>query len=768
MSSFQIVLPGQPAGPQFFHAFSGGFFHPPGDGGSQHGTPNGDGTVYTARFKSAKGLTAGDTLYVQIQGAEYTTVTLSNGDSEKVFKKYPKLNSGLTFGDEIERSDPQTFTINPDSTDAIQKVPFIGDTGSDMMANTGSLNFNRTYFDSAHPDTSPYYMTVGLGVSIQDNKRMLKQIDQFKNGKHQDAQKDLNEKIEEASDPYKVAEEVEKKSLEEAMKNAYDEGDRDAVRKKWERETMDVHRDELVKKQKKQQLADSVTRLNENNGSLKAEQPKWDVKICVTFILEYVLDKEKNEYVFVGGQYFVGGAFDYNRTWHMLLGVVPAYFAMRFEVGIAFDGAFLPDDDERKKSFSQFRQTKNLEEYLVPSWPWFNLGFKGKFMPGVGIYGVIGARGQVDFAIAGRINGGTLAPGKSYNGVFISLGGGFAIDLLAIKFNKSFPVAKYRSGCFKEINGKSKVKALENAGAMEEDPGQLLSYDLSGKEISHFGKDSSQGDLESAGLGIKAPANIEDQNVLVENAAEYIRPHIVYGKGDKRFITYLKKDGNGNARIAYAVDKGSGFTGEQFVDPGVTDGIDTTSDLLCVDGKVYIAWTHGEALAQAAVNEQDEVSIAGAKDALQSMNLMFAVYDFATDTMSDPVAVTDDRFLNQNVRLFAEDDKVAMYFYKKDIDAVETAQQLISVKSNYTTWAVAEYDTVSEDFVKYGNEGDRKNWKFVEIKKPVNDPIVLDYASAVFKPDKKSSVSSNSWRMTLYTVDRGLNSEDEDKRSEGM
>ncbi|MBR0148366.1 MAG: hypothetical protein IJM23_04115 [Lachnospiraceae bacterium] len=733
-------------------------------GGTQHGTSNGDGTEYKVKLKSDVGLKAGDTLYVQIQGSEYTTVTYSNGDTDKVYKKYPKLNSGLTFGDVIERPDPQTFTIRPDTGDAMQKFPFIGDTGSDMMSNTGSLNLKKTYIDPEHPDTSPYYMTVGLSLSVGDMKKQYRQLDRFRNGKHEDEQKDFNEKLEEEKregNPYNYADAVEKQALRNAWEMSEDGDDFEDRAKEWEDSTLRAHEDDIKKAVRKQQIADSITKLNDNNGSIKEEQPKWDFKVCVAFILEYVLDTETNDYVFAGGQYMVGLAGSYSRTWHWFAIVVPVYFSMKFEISMVFDGSWV--SDAGKKNFAEFKQTKNLEEYLVPKWPWCTIGFKGKFMPGVGIYGVIGARGQIDFAINGRFTNAKLDEGKSRAGLLVSLGGGIGIDLLALKFNKSFPVATYRTGCFKEGN------YVKNVGAMQKDTGKLEAFDLSGKEISHFGKRSSQGDLESAGLGIKAPANIEAQNVLVDNAAEYIRPHIVYGQGNKRFITYLKKDGKGNSRIAYAVDDGHGFSQERFVDPDVTNGTDTTSDLLYADGKVYLAWTHADEAAKANVGDQDVVSVVDAKDALQSMNLQFAVYDFASGKMSSPVAVTDDRFLNGNVRLFAEDDKVDMYFYKKDIDAVETMQQLISEKSNYTTWAMAEYDTVSEDFVKYKEGDDWKNWKFVEIKKPMNDPLVLDYASAVFDPDKDNiSVSSNSWRMSLYTVDRGLNSDDEDKRSEGM
>ena len=726
-----------------------------GGGGSQT-VYNGENGKYTAKFTADNGLKAGDTLYVQIESSEYKTVKLTDGSTDKKYRTYPRINSGLSFGDVIMQAKPQTFTVKPAEGDYMKKIPFIGETGSGLMADSGAITFNKTFMDNKHKETSGYYLTVGLNTRLsgEDFKKKREKLDEWRNGKHedakaaQDAKFDIAEKVAQM-DPMTEANANEKKALNDSLAASNLSGaEKQKIEEDWKKGVKEKYRKEITKQHKK----DSAVKMNEK----EKETPHWGAKAIVLFVLEYVYDKDNNDYRFAGGQYMFGGSFSYKRVWQGVLVCVPVYFAMQHEVSITFDGTWKTNAGEQY--YSQLEQTEHLEDYLQTKWPWMNIGYVGKFMPGVGIYGVIGARGEIEFAINTRFAVG-VQKGAS-GGLLLSIGGGIAIDIIGMNLKHKIGKATFRSGVYDS----SKVKNLgagedESEEGIEESYG-LEAYDLSGDEVSFLGQEQIQSEeFENLGLGIQAPANIEDQMILVKNAAEYVRPHVVAGAQNERFMTYLKKK-DGKARIAYSVDKGDGkgFSAEEYVDAGETDGMDLTSDLLYYDGKVYIAWTHADEVVEKTENEGEDISITDAKDSMQSMNLKLAIYDYATGEMSEPVQVTDDRFLNDNVRLYAEAGKVVLYFFKKDITNVETAEQLVSERSNYSSWAMAEYDIGTGRLVNYGTEEAPKSWQFVVIDHPtITDPLVLDYSSAIYKTPK-----DREWRLSLYTVDRTLNSDAND------
>ena len=717
------------------------------------------GNIYTAKFSVDKGITAGDTLYVQIESSEYDEVTYYDDGTavkQKVYRQYPKLNSGLVFGKLVERADPVTFSIVPPKNDAIQKLPVLGEMGSGMIANTGSLTFNKTYLNDTNQATSPFFLTVGISLSRKELIEQKKVLDEINNGKSQAAKTDARQKAADIignNDPETLA----NKQEQEVYTKINASGKSDQEKQAAKRIEDQAVKDRIYKDQRKKQLPDSIAKLNKKYEDDEHVWPNLDFRLTVMFQLAFFHDDKANEYYFAGGQFMVGGAVAYKRVWHTLWQeVIPLYIAFELEFFASIDGRWVTD--RAKQDFERFEKTKALEDYLTPEAPWMTVGTKAKFMPGAGIYGVVGARGKFELKGCFRWACGDVVE-SSKTGVLLSFGGGIAVDLIAFKFEYNTPKATYRGGVYNEN------KKLEKTGDGPDESSGLAAFDLSEEEISYLGTDGAGEDvLEDTGLGIKVPENIDKQMILVDKAAEYVRPGIVYNEdGSKRFITYLTKK-NGTTRIAYAVDNGTGrFSKEALVDPKGS-GMDTTNDLLFLDDKVYIAWTNAkkQVESKSAGSEDEDVSIKDAKDALQSMNLKLAVYDFATGSMSDPIDVTNDNFINGNVRLYAEKDHIVLYYYKKDIAKVETVTQLVSEKSNYTTWTKAEYDINSGKLVNFGTDAEPDYDQFITITKPVNDPIVLDYSSAVY-----TSKTSRNWRMTLYTVDRNLNSKADDPNAKG-
>lgn len=729
---------------------------------TKNGNRQSNGRDYTVSYKVNKEIVAGDILYVQIESSKYDEVTHYNNDgvqvTDKIYWTYPKLNSGLVFGNMVEDADPQTISITPPSEDAMAKLPMIGNLGSGCMANSGSLTFDVKYVDENHKDTSPYCLVIGAGYSLKKHNERAKAYDKYKNGEDIEEQKSAKTKAEERfnENPEAAYTDAENTSVQ----NILNDQTMSQGQKMREKEKIDAQaKQRLMKNVKKEMAPDSIAALNKKykgsddpDASFSKKYPNFDFKLMVRLQLDFFLDRDANQFFFGGGQYMFGIAIGYNRVWHILAGgVIPVCLAFDLEVYASIDGRWVTQ--KATQNYSTFAKTKDLDAYLHPDDPWLTVGVNTKFSAGVGVYGVLSARGMLDLKGAFKwCFGDTYKPGSD-KGLFISFGGGIALDVLFVNVAINTPKATYRSGVY-ETN-----KKLEKTGDGPDASVGLAAYDLSGEEISYLGTAGAGDDvLENTGLGIKAPDNIEKQMILVDKAAEYVRPGIVDGGNGKRFMTYLTKK-NGTTRIAYAVDNGNGFSKEVLVDPKGS-GTDTTNDLLYHDGKVYIAWTNAkkQAPAKTSGDIDEEVSVEDAKDTLQSMNLKLAVYDFATGSMSEPIDVTADKFINGHVRLNAEKDRIVLYYYKKDVDNVKTAYQLVSERSNYTTWMRAEYDTKTGKMVNLGTDAEPKTEAFVVI---ANDPLVLDYNSAVY-----TAPNGRDWRMTLYTVDRDLNSKSDDQEED--
>ncbi|MCR5303471.1 MAG: hypothetical protein K6E33_02835 [Lachnospiraceae bacterium] len=472
------------------------------------------------------------------------------------------------------------------------------------------------------------------------------------------------------------------------------------------------------------------------------------MKIVGVVQLMYNYSNELNTYVFAAGQWMVGVGFEYRRAWHALWVVVPVYFAVDFRASIELDGRWL--SDATKKTYAEMKKTENISDALNVQSFVGTPTLKLTLMPGVGIYGILGARGEIDFLATARIGNGSNVKKGSGGGVYGSVGGGVGVDLLCMKFKKEIAKVEIRTGVFKE-NKSLKTSASTGSVTSDTDDAivetdRLELFDLEGEEVSYLGTDPAGDDvLESAGLGLQAPDSIEKQMIMVDNCAEYVRPQIAYYNGT-RILTYLSKTGTGTTNIAYSIDKGYGFSKAVRIDPD-NEGMDSTNDMLVHNGKVYIAWSHTDTLL-----DEDDISykegdtdadISKAKEVLKSSNIKLAVYDLATEKLSEPITVTNDQFVNSNVKVCTSGDDVVMYYYKRDITKATKVSELISHNTNYSSWASVKYDT------KTGTLGKET---YVSIKHPnITDPLVLTYQC------ESCTVDDDEWEFAVYSVDRNLN-----------
>nr|MCR4923372.1 hypothetical protein [Lachnospiraceae bacterium] len=699
--------------------------------------PTGDKNIYKATFKAMSDIKAGDTLYVQLISNEAKRVTYDDGSQvDKVFKEYARIDTGLTFGNLNEADDPQSFTIDISAGDYMSKFPLIGKVGDGLMAKTGALQLEKTLIDESNPTTSPFVVTVGLSVSVNNAKKQMKRLSELRNGKHKDAVeeeaevKNIQEKVAELDvDAY--ANDQEQRNLERLIAGRGAE-DRARITEKWSQGVRKRYQKEL----RKAQLPDSVASLNRQDPN----NPPLDIKFAAVLQLFYTFDTEKNEFIFAGGQYLLGIGADYKRAWHYVVVCLPAYIAIEASGSFYIDGRFLTENT--KTTYAQMKKAADISDITNLGLITLDPTISFKFMPGVGFYGIVGARGEVSVVGTLRYTFNSVRKGDK-GGSYISVGGGIGFDALLFSFNLNLGKVEKKTGVFKTNSKLQSDESDEGLNQIKETK-SLVPFYTEGEEICYLGAESSENEsLENVGLTLKAPENIEEK-VLVDNGAKYLRPHIVYGEGI-RVLTYLSKN-NGKANLVYSIDKGDGFQLPKRVDPEGL-GTDSKNHMIIKDGKVYIAWTAADKTLNDVVIEEDgdnSEDIEAAKEALMSTNIKMSVYDISTDTMSEPILVTNDKFVNSDVMLCAEKNKVILYYYKKDIKDASTMNELVSHNSNYTTWAFKSYDTVNKKM--------DEDEEFITIVHPeITDPLVLNYYSESCK------VKEDEWKLTAYSIDKSLN-----------
>ena len=257
------------------------------------------------------------------------------------------------------------------------------------------------------------------------------------------------------------------------------------------------------------------------------------------------------------------------------------------------------------------------------------------------------------------------------------------------------------------------------------------------------------------------------KTTLINGAMEYIRPQLVDLGDGRTLLLFLRnlsgggRDTNNASALVYAV-RDAGGTWEKDMNGNILstvveadDQADSTFAALRVGTRVYIAWTNAQ------VDPAFSVDAASAKASLQSSNIHMAVFDTVSGTMeahpSDPlgtvIQVTDDSFVNSNVMLAREGDRIALYYFKKDVGSASEITDLLGLGSNYSTWARKVYDPASGQFAEISSGTDPTEEYIVILHPTLVDPMVSDLSAADFGYTDLDGVMKD-YRFYSYTVDR--------------
>lgn len=671
-------------------------------------------SIYKAQMSSDARFD-GDKIYVRI----VTKGTVLNEKHEwiSVEKQYPMVNTGLYFGQK-DHPAPESQHLQI-KTDTMGKLPILGDMAADV--DTGKLKWETDYVDPMNPGISDRKERIIISISKSDAEKTLKKLDSIQHGETKQATKSVEDQLKDF-DPFAEASEQDVKLLAREFGEGKTDEERENTVKSWTESQKQAKRKEFEDKQKKDSLA-------------KLGEADWDFKLTVLMQFEYVYDKESSSHKFSGGAFLIGGTFNIKKTWYWIVYGVPVYLNVSGYASLQMDGAYKAGDDVDEKDIKE--QVNLAEAPLESNNLWRQIGLGGKLQPGIGICGIVGVRGvfKVDGIVRSLYTPDIIALAMNC-GAMITMSGGVGVDLLLFSFDYTLGSKKYAWGIY------DKKKSMSLAS---EDEVQISIRPLErGKETG--------GESDISLASSLSPVNKHD---IVTGAMEYVRPEIIDIGGGRLMMVYLRNDadrknGANAASLVYRIKDGSSWSEPVYVNDDGT--ADAGAAVLCDGDKVYIAWSSADEAVDA-----DGSNISEVKEALGMMNIRMAVYDIASGTMSDAITVTDDAYLNSDVRLAKENGNIALYYLKKDLSSAENAEQLISTTSNYSTWAKRVYDTAQGEFVKLEAEtGGEVDEKLISVKHPtVSDPLVYDYAVADFTYTAETEDTSDdvNYIITTYSVD---------------
>lgn len=691
--------------------------------------------VYSATAPSDE-IYDGDKLYVRIVA---DAVIFNQGAGhQKIEKNYPTLNTGLNFYTPIIDIIPQHMQA---SGDVLGSLPIVGDIATDL--DTGKLRWKTYYEDEKNKGTSAKAEVVSLAISLKEVKEASEKLNQFKNGKSKeakDAKKSVEDQLKEF-DPQKVASQQELDQLAKACAAGKTDEEKQAIADKWTAKQKAQKRKELQSQQKK----DSVAKMND-------KEAEWDIQFTVLLQFEYAYDYELNEHKFIGGQYLFGGAFSIEKTWYALIYGVPVYLNTAANISLQLDGVYTVADDITVLAKEIKTEENLLNSRFESNNPWGQLGVGGKLQPGVGICGILGVRGVFTLDAVLRQLFSNAGISSESSGAMITMSGGVGIDLLLFSFDYDIGSLKFAWGVYDQNDNLALLSANDADNISIRPLGR-------GKETDTL--------LGDDGIRLRSSLEPVEKTDLVTGAMEYVRPEIVSLGDGRLMMIYLKNDETMDdanaATLAYTIKDSSGvWSAPIYIDSdGTADG---PADILCDGNKVYIAWSSTDTPATASGDDIEAV-----KNDLQKMNIRMCVYDTESDTLGEVMTVTSDKFLNSDVRLKKEDGNIALYYLKKDIEDADSAQKLISITSNYSTWAKREFNPDTNSFIKItSDKGADVDEKYIYIKHPtVSDPLVYDYAVEKYTFDngtKDDTSDDVEYSIAAYSIDRDKNINTNDDR----
>ena len=580
---------------------------------------------------------------------------------------YPKVKTGLSCYSTAEAPVEQRFTYELPTP--YEGLPIINTLTGTL--DSGVCNWQTIYLDKDNPGSSPYAQLITMTISGNDKldpNDALAKYNKLKGLQYKD-HLDVWDTMDDT-----VFGQPSKEEVEGALKIAQDQTE---------------HDDEYCANLKGDALA-------------KLKEPKISGKIEFLLQLEYDYDPVKAKHFYAGGQYLISFTINVNSTIYWSAMGVPMYVNLSGSTSIQFDGRYATEAE--KQYAEELGKKQDLAKAIPSEKPYFQWTFKAAAQPGVGIYGVLGVRGVVSFAMLARVN--ISKGGTSLGGSYGALSGGFGVDLVLFSFTKAWPMATWKSGVFNKSGAKN---AMLMADAAEGAPVSLRAFDA--------------GEERAQNTRLRSTLTPQTRTTLIDGAMEYVRPQLVDLGDGRTMLLFLRKtaddgrDQDNAATLVYAIRNADG-TWEKDVYGNIAstavelDGqADSVPAAYRVGDTVYIAWTNAEIVGTD--------SFGAASESLKNAQIHLASYDIPTGSVSDVYAVTDDTYVNSYAHIIERQGYIVLYYFKRDIGQAQGIDDLASLTENYCTWALRIFDPATGEFI--GDE------ELLYAKHPaVLDPLVFN------------------------------------------
>ncbi len=688
--------------------------------------------TFTAKIENVtEDINTGDAVYAYIVDGEDRVVTSETLDEDgsplpsatpttNTYEvEYPKVNTGLLFASVSNKTMPQTYDFNQSET---VDIPIIG--SAHGVAQSGKLKLQRINWDGTAAGDTGYTLQANISVlhgttstpSTEDKKGLIT--------KFHDKAKEVNAKNGNIQD------------LTTSFVDMDDDGEGDASsRVKSEKKYFNG------RKQKQEQMKKAYAGFNSQ---------KYSLEYMIILAFDFVKDPVKNEYIFSYGTVALGGTFDFNKTLYSAISNVPVFLNITTSLQVNMVVSYSTDDGMNALSAGDFDEYGGNVADLISQdhegQDKFDLIITGKLQVGVGICGVLSARGYVSLTVEFAMQCQDFEAG-----VLLTAAGGIGFDLLVISIdvdigsvsigagslaNKSgFSLfgGLAGSGSFYSANAGRPVFALTNVGETAENGDKIISTDndqtIKEHTYSNGNTDMSRFGAGSEVMPMSVPQTVS-KHTLLSNAAERTRPHIIPLGDGRKLVTFIgnnaTRDEKNGATLYYSVYDGTWSVPQPVADDGTMDS-DTAVQLS--DGKVYIAWAD----ANRTVTENDATD-----DALNSFGISMAVYDVETGTMSDEITVVNDRFMNASPQLEADGSNVYVTYMKRDLTDMRDETDLTNMGYLYSTMANVTYNAET---------GTVNDEQYISIQHELTDPLAADYQTQLYKTGGKT------FMLSAYTVD---------------
>jgi len=648
---------------------------------------------YEVSYKMDAEFESGDMLYVKIIDNEDRSITTNYIDEDtgkeyqittKEERAYFSVPTGLSFYVPTIEIEPQTFDFE---NSAEVNIPILDNIA--LSQKSGSLSFNKVEHKSGNGQNNPYtlqfYFAPGYSTLLQQTAGST--ISNIKKG------------VGASSTALLTTPEAEEEQLAANMMDLFDETNSGKGQKGFE----DKYGSMAFKK--------SLSNMSKANP--------FDIHALFMLSLDFFYDYDTNQYVMVSCQYLIGAYFTVAKCMYYTIYGVPLYLKLSGTFGLSFSGHDSTNEDVISEY--NFSSTSNLANILTNT-SYISGTFGGSAAVGVGLCGVLGARGIVNINLSAKIS---YSPdiNKVGNGFLFKLGGGFGVDLLLFSFEYAPSILTYGSGMYAGLS--------DGIITLSDDGGDLKKINLGTSDMSSFGSDLTLMNNELKPVKMTK---------LLENAMERTRPKITTLPDGRKFIVFVANDGTRDSInascIMYSICDNNGVWSvpEKIDDDGT---IDTLPSIVHYNDKVIILWSD---------SNKSFDSDAIPKDILASLEISYKIFDPNTNTFSQKTVITNDEFMDTAASAYIDSDtnEICVYYVKRDIKTAENNEELVDVAATYNTLACRKYDLNS-------NLWESEETYLDILHDRINDPLIIDFSTI------KSVYDGKQYVWMTYTVD-----EDED------